>query len=496
VHGWVGNQDAWMQNDINFPYQGNWKNYLESLGWDCGDTLHYCLDYLSEDLSDEANSDVHYFGNSDLRIADFYFINFDVKRNSSPYPDVYYYYDSIGYNDDTIRLNDNNLGNKYDIIVGDILARIDASDEYEYMKVTALNYDTEEFEVTRGLFGSTRHTWPENDNYNVVIKDHSNLSNQASLKKQGVALADAIQKVCQANSTDKVILICHSMGGLAARQYVQNNNDHHVAKIITVSTPHLGSNSSDISSWLIEQWKGLDLNSDAVRDLRATMTKVYFGNDLPDPPYGDYPDNAITLFGGTENRPWEDFIWYSYDFDGDGSENESDTILGLNIDSAWPSDLSMSCILAAIDGFWTDGVVLTDRQYPWPNLFPIYSVDTFLIQGPPLPFPLHTHIPKYINKIMKGFDQTGGPSFAYKLIPNVYNYTNEFSTYQNSMDPEDFDWFYFLADLNGTASVELYESPDTNDWELKIYNQSGTYLGYSINQSSGQNTLNFPITNN
>ena len=43
-----------------------------------------------------------------------------------------------------------------------------------------------------------------------------------------------------------MILIGHSMGGLCAREYIQNeslwiNNNHHVAKLITSGTPHGGS---------------------------------------------------------------------------------------------------------------------------------------------------------------------------------------------------------------------------------------------------------------
>jgi len=41
------------------------------------------------------------------------------------------------------------------------------------------------------------------------------------------------------------------MGGLASREYIQNtsnwqsDNVHHVAKLLTVGTPHGGSNASD-----------------------------------------------------------------------------------------------------------------------------------------------------------------------------------------------------------------------------------------------------------
>ena len=48
---------------------------------------------------------------------------------------------------------------------------------------------------------------------------------------------------------NKVILVGHSMGGLAAREYIQNSmhwltGNHRVAKLVTSGTPHQGSNYS------------------------------------------------------------------------------------------------------------------------------------------------------------------------------------------------------------------------------------------------------------
>ena len=56
---------------------------------------------------------------------------------------------------------------------------------------------------------------------------------------------------------DKVILFGHSMGGLCAREYLQNSSNwqtdgsHHVAKLITRGTPHGGFAGSDIIADII-----------------------------------------------------------------------------------------------------------------------------------------------------------------------------------------------------------------------------------------------------
>ena len=79
--------------------------------------------------------------------------------------------------------------------------------------------------------------------------DCSSESNQASIAKQGHALSIAIGDVINITGRNKVILMGHSMGGLCAREYIQNPDlwieediNHHVAKLITSGTPHGGSN--------------------------------------------------------------------------------------------------------------------------------------------------------------------------------------------------------------------------------------------------------------
>ena len=70
------------------------------------------------------------------------------------------------------------------------------------------------------------------------------LSNQAAIILQARALGRAISDVLQITGKEKVILVGHSMGGLAAREYLQNsshgqgNTHHRVAKLMTSGTPH------------------------------------------------------------------------------------------------------------------------------------------------------------------------------------------------------------------------------------------------------------------
>ncbi len=59
-----------------------------------------------------------------------------------------------------------------------------------------------------------------------------------------------VQLVRQRTGADKVILIGYSMGGLAARYYaVATQPNHHVQRLITIGTPHLGSPYARVYKW-------------------------------------------------------------------------------------------------------------------------------------------------------------------------------------------------------------------------------------------------------
>lgn len=54
-------------------------------------------------------------------------------------------------------------------------------------------------------------------------------------------LNQRIQEVCQATGADEVVLIAHSMGGLVCRSYLARHNSERVAKLITLASPHAGT---------------------------------------------------------------------------------------------------------------------------------------------------------------------------------------------------------------------------------------------------------------
>lgn len=51
----------------------------------------------------------------------------------------------------------------------------------------------------------------------------------------------AVERLCAETGHDKVVIVAHSMGGLAARAYLRVHGSDRIAKIITLGTPHRGT---------------------------------------------------------------------------------------------------------------------------------------------------------------------------------------------------------------------------------------------------------------
>ena len=54
-------------------------------------------------------------------------------------------------------------------------------------------------------------------------------------------LGQRIEKVCKATGADRVVLVGHSMGGLVCRSYLARHGSDRVERLITISSPHSGS---------------------------------------------------------------------------------------------------------------------------------------------------------------------------------------------------------------------------------------------------------------
>ena len=166
-------------------------------------------------------------------------------------------------------------------------------------------------------------------------------SNQAAITKQGKAIGIAVNSILEATGKSKVVLIGHSMGGLAIREYLQNSihwlttvpsslitgfysYNPCVAKLITVGTPHCGSDIEYAGlDWLGDDGVVTEVRatSEAVRDLRSRYD--FFG-------FASTP--GAFIWGGIESQNYMDdnlcSSWDNVDVTCNGITGES--VTGIN----------------------------------------------------------------------------------------------------------------------------------------------------------------------
>lgn len=310
------------------------------------------------------------------------------------------------------------------------------------------------------------------------------LSNQSAIAKQGIAVKKAIERVLQLTGKDKVILVGHSMGGLASREYLQNtanwqtDGSHHVAKLLTVGTPHGGSNASDIGlGW----FAGIDTRSEAIRDLKETY--YYSG------------DTGRFLFGGTEvsntnnmNEHSSDPDFYTIDVNCNGIIG--DNIIGLNqkpIDNL----IDYSSVIGRITNWsgtniTSDGVVdepQSRMNYYYPTL--MYPTKIFLFNSGYDTLENHTELPGYYYQIMQGLDEPNIKELAYGVQTNK-NYIG-YTTIQETTGADN-DYYKFTITDNVSANIGI-STIVTSVMNATVLNSTGTPVGASQNNSGA--TLNF-----
>lgn len=93
-----------------------------------------------------------------------------------------------------------------------------------------------------------------------------------SIGKLVPQLATRIDEVCEATGAQQVMLIAHSMGGLVCRSYLSRHGISRVEQLITLATPHQGSELARIG--LGQNAREMEPGSKWLRDLAAEPTRV------------------------------------------------------------------------------------------------------------------------------------------------------------------------------------------------------------------------------
>lgn len=280
-------------------------------------------------------------------------------------------------------------------------------------------------------------------------------SNQSAIVKQGKALQDAIARVLQLTGREKVVLMGHSMGGLASREYVQNTYNwqpdgyHHVAKVVTTGTPHGGSNTTTIGIF------GPDGQTEAVRDLRRSYT--YSGNA------------GVYLFGGIEDLTYmEDqllFYFYNSDVNCDGTGGAGTSITGINQKPIY-SNIDYSCIIGDCSGCLVDltsgdGVVNINSAN-LNNFYPALNADLFYYYTSALT-EVHTDLPGLIYENFQGLDESDDFHHSYHVgLDTSYSGFITEQALNNTNYPLDYDTYHFEVSQPGDYSISIsnINSPD------------------------------------
>ncbi|MBX7043020.1 MAG: hypothetical protein K1X85_08965 [Ignavibacteria bacterium] len=235
--------------------------------------------------------------------------------------------------------------------------------------------------------------------------------NQSAISKQAFALSIAIDSVLRITGAEKVILVGHSMGGLAIREYLQRTENgspkwwidpqdtvigHKVAKVVTTGTPHLGTNVTSIPLFTI------DNNSEAMRDMRISYTNGQAGAYL-------FSNNELNVTTNFYNRDIDCNNLTGDQVSGISSGNSFNSALPL------PPNVIYTYITSNYLGLGTDLAVSTSRQwlYSGSQPQPAGIADTL--------YNTRNHLQQTsdVRSIIRGLDEPDRKEFAYRISTGI-----------------------------------------------------------------------------
>jgi len=277
-------------------------------------------------------------------------------------------------------------------------------------------------------------------------------SNESAIYKQGYALSLCIKEVLEATGSEKVILVGHSMGGLAIREYLQRKEDgknirwvdpedvtngHKVAKVVTLSTPHLGSNAFLLFFAKINKF------SEAIRDIRFTYdlgikSAYLFGNSESDIPILAFNNRDVNCNG-----------------------NSTDIIMGINSGTSFnksfplPNNINYTWVISKSTPTG-DGCVDADRQWLYnqsKKAEPLNITDTLMTNKFHADFIGLKGVNSDVKTILRALDEPDTKEFAYPIKFNT-NYSG-FITTQSKGASEDIDYYKILIPEEGNLYVNI-----------------------------------------
>lgn len=311
---------------------------------------------------------------------------------------------------------------------------------------------------------------------NSIPGSNQSPSNQSSIYKQGYALKIFIDSVLRVTGASKVILAGHSMGGLAIREYLQRKengihkwwvdpydpvNGHKVARVVTIGTPHLGTNVSSIP------FTTIDFNSEAIRDMRYSFSSA----------------NAPYLFGNTESVVPSSY--YNKDINCNGVITDSITgISNSNSDNPLaplPLNITYTWITSNYLGLGTDLAVPLSRQWLYSGSVssPAGISDTILTNKN------HIQETSDAKSLIRGLDEPDKRLFAYEVFFN--NTYAGFITSQSFGITSDTDFYKVNFNFGGKLSFYV-KSVNAGVTNFAVISESGNII-VSKNMSGSSDSI-------
>jgi triacylglycerol lipase len=132
----------------------------------------------------------------------------------------------------------------------------------------------------------------------------------AGIDAYSPVIHQAVEALCEASGSERIIIVAHSMGGLAARAYLRDYGSARVAKVVTLATPHHGTGLANYAPGLNCQqmrWIGSSsagtpsawlqqLESSETAELRSLFISIYSQHDnIVAPSSSPQLDGAVNI---------------------------------------------------------------------------------------------------------------------------------------------------------------------------------------------------------
>ncbi|MEP1306412.1 MAG: T9SS type A sorting domain-containing protein [Balneola sp.] len=310
----------------------------------------------------------------------------------------------------------------------------------------------------------------------INFSDFQNeIGNQEGIYKQAKAIQLAIEELIELTGMNKVVLVGHSMGGLASAAYAvakdfngEKFNPGNVAKVLTLGSPFGGADSSVIRQVFGKLARDIERYSPATRDL-----------------YKSYNNHKnVFLFGGNENQVGTNF-YRDVNYNRLFSQDEITGLREFTIND-WGKDISLFWLVGSNYGeeggvlcLSSDGDCVVDRSDQLLEFGEMKEIQAAHVRSEGLLKPnwLCAEMGSF-DAIIEGLDEADDFEKAYEV--NLLTSYSGFITHQGDRGTNpntDNDYYSFIPSAGKKTKLTISKSPVFTSFY--IYKEEGSPPVYS-----------------